>query len=119
MFIRSNKITYIDIQREFDVAREDYDQDARYEYVRGFTPRKFKIGHQIYGYSYYGKRASAHDRDEKAMSWEAWGYVIAYLFHIDPNAQIGFYKDSVMFRSWCVNDKRYSRDICGAFLDLI
>lgn len=38
MFIRSNKITYIDIQRAFDVAREDYDQDARYEYVRGFTP---------------------------------------------------------------------------------
>lgn len=66
-------------------------RDGWYEPIREFRARDGRNGFEIFlsGSSRY---ASQHDRSEKAPSWTEWGLVIAALFFVDPNAEIGQYK---------------------------
>jgi hypothetical protein len=51
----------------------------------------------VWGYSYTGTRKTQRDRDLRAATWDAWGYVIAYLFNKDPFARVGFYDNEADF----------------------
>lgn len=100
MKIYSDKITTADIFTAFRLARTVHGQDIHLDGgVRQFRPRRQAHGYEIFAESMHGKRASAHgpigsyDRSTlpRAASWNAYGFVIAHLYNVDPDARIGFY----------------------------
>lgn len=107
MKIYSDTITTVDIWRAFKDARDVHGQDIYLDGgIRAFTPRAGGYGYEIFAESLHGKRASAHGPigadpkwQPRAASWEAYGYVIAYLYNIDAAARIGWYKSAEDFRS--------------------
>jgi hypothetical protein len=117
MIIRSNLICAHHIHEAFYFARVNDGMDIYYDDFSQFTPRKFTMGYKLYGYAHEGKYASAHDSLYKAATWEAWGYVIARLYAIDPNAQISFYNSAAHFYDWCKTSRNY--ETSGHFLNLM
>lgn len=70
---------------------EDVGVDA--DGVREFTPRRGGNGFELYleGYGERHRRAR-NGRDGHAATWDDYGVWIDRLFHLDPNAEIAFYK---------------------------
>jgi hypothetical protein len=100
MKIYSNRLTEADVRNAFRLARENHHADIYIEAIRSFKPRNYANGVEVFAESTAGKRATGHvparatgprDWYPRAASWDDWGYVIAYLFNIDPHARIGFY----------------------------
>jgi hypothetical protein len=55
----------------------------------------------FYAYSFNGKRATNRGDGEKAASWSDYGWLIAELFVIDPEAIVGSYKGVADFVRSC------------------
>lgn len=100
MKIYSNRLTEADVRDAFSMARTRHGADIYIEDIRTWQPRDYSNGVEVFAESTAGKRATGHvparatgrrDWYPRAASWDDWGYVIAYLFNIDPHARIGFY----------------------------
>jgi len=92
MYVRSTKITAQDVRHAVSLVPAVIIIDG----VREFTPRRhYTHGCQFYlgGVGMRHRRASAHDPDWMAATWTDWGIVINRLYQIDPDAQIGYYKN--------------------------
>ena len=116
MKLYSDKLTAADVYAAFSGALA-HGVDIRPDGVRQFRARQVTTygldnndrpvrrtfrksnGVQFYAYSMGGKRATGHraigsyplDGERRAASWDAYGYVIASLFRMDPDAVIGNY----------------------------
>jgi hypothetical protein len=105
MKIYSNAIVPSSVYDAFRTARSVHQADIYAEDVRWFTPRRagFARGVELFAHSHNGTRASAHasieeqrgsrDHLNRAASWDAYGYVIAYLYRLDAGAVIGPYRN--------------------------
>lgn len=113
MKIYSDIITRRDVETAFFNARMQHGQDIHIEAIRGWKPRRYAYGVEVFAESMNGNRATGHvparatgprDGYPRAASWDAWGYVIALLFNVDPHARIGFYDSEADFvdkvRKW-------------------
>jgi hypothetical protein len=97
MFIRSNIIGQIDIRNAMQHARsEGFDILIDEDGIREFKPRKFERGFQLYCEALSGPRAR-NGRPGKAASWDAYGVAMAYLYKLDPNAEVAWYKNARHF----------------------
>ena len=104
MFIRSNTLTKSDILDALQHARsEGFDIMIDEDGIRQFRPRKFARGFQLYCESAYGPRAR-NLRPGLAASWDAYGVAMAYLFKLDPHAEVAWYKGREDFED---KTKRY------------
>lgn len=95
MIVRSDKISSLDIKDAVNDTDGMYFLSYSKDYprhIRFFRPRRFTYGYEFFcgGNSHH---ASAHDREHKAATWVAWGIFIDKLYRIDPEAQIGWYKN--------------------------
>lgn len=94
MKIYSDKLTNTDLRHALPEGvsfQDTFRRPGWYEPFRGFKPRRhFERGYEVFlsGSSRYN---SAHDRYEKAATWDEWGIFIAALFEIDPEAKISHY----------------------------
>lgn len=95
MIVRSNIITRATIGAAVGAVPGIGFQDTRsregwYEPIREFKPRSFEYGFEFFlkGSSSYRAR---HSEEFAAATWTEWGIVIAKLYEVDPNAQIGSY----------------------------
>jgi hypothetical protein len=94
MYIRSNILTTQNILDSLQHARSEgfdiyLDVDAG---IREFSPRRFERGFKLYCESLNGKRAR-NGRVGMAASWDAYGVAMAYLYALDPDAEIAWYKN--------------------------
>lgn len=108
MKIRSNIITFLDMHAAFQAARDINGADIHIESWREFKPRGFAHGVEMWAESLHGTRATGHvparasgprDGYPRAASWDDWGFVIARLYLIDPDARIGFYDNAADFEA--------------------
>lgn len=116
MKIYSNVITESDVHRAFRAARAAHGADIHVEDITTWKPRHYKketpkrtnyaYGTEVFAESINGKMATGHvparasgprDGYPRAASWDDWGYVIAYLYNLDPHARIGFYDNEADF----------------------
>jgi hypothetical protein len=114
--IYSNVITQGDVVNAFAAARQYNHADIYIEEITTWKPRHYKketpkrtnyaYGTEIFAQSINGKVATGHvparasgprDGYPRAASWDDWGYVIAYLYNLDPHARIGFYDNEADF----------------------
>lgn len=58
-------------------------------------------GIQFYCVAMHGTRRTNGGRDGYAAKWSAWGWLIAELYKIDPDAKIGQYKNVFDFVAQC------------------
>jgi hypothetical protein len=102
----STKITSDDVREAFRLARLLNGADIYAEDVADFRPRKAgSRGVKFYAHSHGGTRPTAHraigsyplDDENRAASWEDYGYVIAHLYRLDPDAIIGQYQGRADF----------------------
>ena len=109
MIVRSDIITRATIGAVVINAGESLrfqDTNSRggwYEPIREFTPRRFRNGYEFF-LTGSSPRASAHNRDEKAATWIEWGNVIAALYEIDPDAEIGWYRNRDHFMEYTASE---------------
>jgi hypothetical protein len=107
MKIRSNIIDGHDIGRASNAAGTHFiDSNAGFERgwyipIREFTPRGYARGYEFFlsGSSPYNAAHQSRQGGEyeKAATWDEWGVVIAILYDIDPDAQIGHYTSRADF----------------------
>jgi hypothetical protein len=125
MKIYSDKITEHDVRRAFTIARDDHHADIWIEDIRTWKPRKYLYGTEVFPRSHHGSRATGHvparasgprDGYPRAASWDDWGYVIAELYRIDPDARVGFYDSKADFISKVTKYRRPESSL--AFLDI-
>lgn len=102
MIVRSNIITRGDVCDAVLTTpglgfQDTYSREGWFVPVREFTPQRFSRGYEFFltGSSPYN--VNRGNRDEKAATWDEWGVVIAKLFAVDPDAQIGHYSDEIDF----------------------
>jgi len=130
MKLYSNKITEGGLDSAFHQARSVNGADIYPVDVRTFRPRRdgFTSGIQFYAESYSGNRATGHreigsyplDDVPRAASWDAYGYVIARLFLVDPDAVIGQYSGVEDFKRQVRQYAPYRRPRSDApFLSLL
>jgi hypothetical protein len=105
MKLYSDKITEADVRGAFVTARIQNQADIYIDALRTFRPRRHANGVEFWAESLNGTRASGHaaiapgprDNYPRAASWTDYGYVIAHLFNIDPEARIGGYNSKADF----------------------
>lgn len=112
MKVYSDKINGGQVQEAFLCARQLDGQDIWLDGMRSFNPRKtvFRSGTEFWARSLNGKVASGHrpvgsyplslengSGVARAASWSAYGYVIARLYLVDPDAKIGKYGNAQDF----------------------
>lgn len=98
MRIYSNIIVVDDVLWAFRQAREQHGQDIHIEDIRTWKPRGYDHGVEVWGYADHGRYGSGRGTPGlRAASWDAWGYVIAYLFNTDPHARVGWYDNEAHF----------------------
>jgi hypothetical protein len=95
------------VREVFAAVRANYGADIWIEGTpKTWEPREHAYGVEVFAESIRGARVTGHvsarmsgPRDElpRAASWDDWGYVIAALFNLDPDARIGFYKSEAEF----------------------
>lgn len=81
----------------------------------------------FYAYSLNGRYATGRNDGERAATWDAWGYLIAELYNLDPRATIGPYKNATDFIQKCASERdriaRYrpqdAATHTAAFLDVL
>ncbi len=102
MIVRSDIITRQDILDAVDAMNANVyfiyqrnERDGYMEPIRCFTPRRYKHGFEFFiAGSHYAQTQTRHAQcGEKAATWVEWGIIIDRLFKIDPDAQIGWYKN--------------------------
>jgi hypothetical protein len=95
--VYSNKITEHDVSMAFIDAKYTDGADIYPVDISSFKPRGHEYGVTFYAGSDHGVRLAAHRGDTyefpRAASWDAWGWVIARLYLLDPDARIGNYRD--------------------------
>ena len=100
MRIYTDKLSRADVTEAFEKARQS-GQDIRIDEMNAWIPRNPREPHKaridVWAYASNGKRASGRDPYQKAPTWDAWGYVISYLFNVDPDARIGHYHGEADF----------------------
>jgi hypothetical protein len=105
MRLYSDKIIQTDVVGAFMTARTQNGADIWIDSIRSFKPRRHSFGVEFWAESLNGTRASGHaaiapgprDNYPRAASWTDYGYVIAHLFNIDPEARIGGYNSKADF----------------------
>lgn len=108
MKIRSDIITMADVRQAFAAARAGHGADIWIDESRTFKPRRYHYGVEVWAESMNGKRATGHHAIgsvsggeaqylPRAASWTDYGYVIAALYNLDPDAQIGSYDSEADF----------------------
>lgn len=117
MKIYSDHLTEGDVRQAFAMARAADRQDIHIEDLRTWKPRHHARGIEVHGGSLHGRRAANRGSDLRAASWDAWGYVIARLYAIDPAARIGFYDSRQHFRHTVCTYPGKGSDL--AFLDVL
>lgn len=126
MIIYSNILTQQHVSEAFAQARSQDDQDIWMCDISSRPSRTHAVAITFYAYSHHGTAASAHgpitsgprDHLPRAASWDAYGYVIAYLFSADPAARIGPYKDREDFIAQC-HKAAPGRKSDALFLDIV
>jgi hypothetical protein len=103
MEIRSNKIGPIAVHTAFAWARKQ-GQDIWLSDIRQHGARRFTYGITFHAHSNTGKRkrnsgAYGASGYEMAATWDAYGYVIRFLYSLDPDAQIPPYGSEAEFYS--------------------
>lgn len=106
MIIRSNQISRAQIVQAAVEAGVNFidtnSRDGWFEPIREFTPKAFQSGYEVFltGSSPYNAAHQSHQgyQYEKAATWDEWGVFIAFLYDIDPAAQIGHYTGRENFR---------------------
>ena len=143
MKLYSNTLRAVKVEQAFAAARSQDGQDIHldggarnfrarqvttYDWTAQSGPRRrtqrFTNGVQFYALSYHGNRATGHrmigsyetSYEERAASWDAYGYVIARLFLMDHDAVIGNYAGVADFVRQCENSHRREPT---DFLDLV
>jgi hypothetical protein len=91
MKIYSNRLTEADVRDAFRMARTRHGADIYIEDIGTWQPRDYSNGVEVHGQSISGSKRTNRGTGSRAASWDDWGYVIAYLYDIDPHARIGFY----------------------------
>lgn len=126
MIIYSNILTQHDVSEAFAQARSVHDQDIWLCDISSHPARDYGCAIKVFAYSHHGRAASAHrpigsyslEDVPRAASWDAYGYVMAELYRIDPAARVGFYNSVAHFIDTCRADsKRKGSDV--AFLDIL
>jgi hypothetical protein len=124
--IYSDIITELDVRKAFQKARDTHDCDISIEDIRTWCPRAYGYGVEVFAESLRGTRVTGHvparacgprDGYPRAASWDDWGYVIAELFSIDPQARVGFYDSRDDFVAKVRQYPRQGSDL--AFLDVL
>lgn len=125
MKLYSNILTEHDVYRAFTEARQLDGADIYPDDISTFQPRTpYRHGVKFYATSLHGRQITGHrpigsyplDGEARAASWDAYGYVIARLYRIDPDARIGHYKGIADFISTCeAASRREPKD----FLNLV
>lgn len=115
MKIYSDHLTEHEVRLAFQRARLFNDADILIDGdITTWEPRNHLYGTEVFAQSMHGKIATSHvparasgprDGYPRAASWDDWGYVIAYLFRMDPAARIGRYDGFIDFG----NKVRYRR----------
>jgi hypothetical protein len=112
MVIRTNTINRQDIVDAVAAVpgvtfQDTFAQDGWFVPVREFRPRRegFAYGYEIFLSGSSPHRAQ-HDRNEYAATWIEWGVVIAALYDVDEDAQIGWYESRDDFLEKTSNDYR-------------
>lgn len=97
MFIRSDTLTAADIRAALQHAwTAGYDIHLDDDGIREFSARRYRRGFQFYCEALAGPRAR-NGRPGKAASWDAYGVAMAYLYKLDPQAEIAWYKGAADF----------------------
>lgn len=118
MKIYSDTLTSGDVAKAARIASvgfaDTYIREGWFVPIHEFTPRKrFARGFTVYltGSSVY---ASAHERTEKAATWDEHGEFMAELFRIDPDAEISFYRGLADFLAQTRKEReRVQRNFSG------
>lgn len=110
MKVYSEILTEWSVRDAFMSARLTDGQDIHLDGIRSFRPRKGGFGTEFWAQSLNGKVASGHrpigsyplslengSDVARAASWSAYGYVIARLYLVDPDAKIGIYDNAQDF----------------------
>lgn len=114
MRLYSNQLSANEVHLAFKQAR-DHGADIYAVDVRDFKPKRgYARGVEFYAESIRGTRPTAHreigsyslDDVPRAAAWDAYGYVIAYLFKMDPGARIGGYGNAADFRRSVAQETR-------------
>lgn len=111
MYIRSNILTADNVRDAvFHARKEGHDIFIDEEGISSFKPRRFEHGFQFYCEALNGKRAR-NGRPGRAATWDAHGVMMAYLFKLDPDAEISWYKGVRQFLDVTTSDSEsaYSR----------
>jgi hypothetical protein len=95
--LHSNTLTAAAVRTAAQTARCAYGQDIYVDEVKDVGSRSRKQGVSFYASSLHGRYASAHDQSQRAANWDAYGYLIAELFKVDPDAKIGIYDGATDF----------------------
>jgi hypothetical protein len=109
MRLSSNVITVQTLAKAFETARYIDKQDIWLSDIAQFNPRRARFGINFHAHSLTGKRkknsgqygSNSDSGYDRAASWEAYGYVIAHLFKIDPQADIAQYHGEQEFIDQC------------------
>lgn len=117
MKIYSDKITEDDVKFAFRRARMHNYADIWIEDISTWTPRKQANGVEFHAVSSNGRRAVNRGTGGRAASWEDWGFVIAWLYRLDPEARIGMYTSKADFRNKVHQYQRPGSSL--AFLDIL
>jgi hypothetical protein len=117
MKIYSDRITEDDVKFAFHRARMHNHADIRIQDIITWTPRNQAYGTELHAVSDNGRRAVNRGTGGRAASWEDWGFVIAYLYRLDPEARIGIYTSRADFRNKVHQYQRPGSSL--AFLDIL
>lgn len=106
MRLYSKNLTGRDVRAAVAKARNTHGADIYIDSVRDFKPRRDPHGVEFFCYSMNGRQATGHrpvgsyplDGENRAASWDAYGWVISELYALDPDARIGFYKNVDHYR---------------------
>jgi hypothetical protein len=101
MKMYSDYLTDAHVRAAFANARMEHGAHIVVDVRYTWRPRQIAHGVDFVAFSVNGTRKQnsgvAGARGAKAATWEAWRYVIAYLFNIDPHARIGQYNNEADF----------------------
>jgi hypothetical protein len=115
MKLHSDTLTTGDVMAACQVARQNFGQDVYCEESANVGSRSRRNGVIFYLESLHGRRSNNRQRSDgvRAASWSAWGYVIAELFNLDPNAIIGQYAGVADFRNQCEAARKHREKLDG------
>lgn len=116
MKIYSDHLTEHEVRLAFQRARLFSDADIHITDITTWAGRKYSNVLELHAGSINGRRQN-NNNDGRAASWDDWGYVIAYLFRMDPAARIGMYDGFIDFGNKVLRYRRPGSRL--AFLEVL